>query len=153
MKDARNPDRIKVICRDEEEMQLVKDVEGKTIVKGMRVLQDQLYPVKVNNANRMVVLDSSGNVLPGAEEALGRENEMMIAKMHWLSDMENGKMYRSMVIYVTKASDAQRLLEERYFHLAGESASTNIFERRQGPAQCYNCWETGHKAFTCSKTQ
>jgi hypothetical protein len=48
--------------------------------------------------------------------------------------MENGKMYRSMVIYVTKASDAQRLLEERYFHLAGESASTNVFERRQGPA-------------------
>jgi hypothetical protein len=73
--------------------------------------------------------------------------------MHWLSDKENGNAYGSMVIYVTKASDARRLLEERYFHLAGESASTNVFERRQGPAQCYNCWETGHKAFACSKTQ
>ena len=133
-------------------MQLVKDVAEKTIVKGARVLRDQLYPVKVDGANRMVVLDSSGNVLPGAEEALGRENEVMIAKMHWLSDKENGKMYGSMVIYVTKASDARRLLEERYFHLAGESASTNVFEQRQGPAQCYNCWETGYKAFACSKT-
>jgi hypothetical protein len=70
-------------------------------------------------------------VLPGAAEALGRENEVTIAKMHWLSDKGNGKMYGSMVIYVTKASDARQLLEERYFHLDGESASTNVFERRQ----------------------
>lgn len=134
VKDARHPDRIKVICRDEEEMQLVKDVAEKTVVKGARVPRDQLYPVKVDGANRTAVLDSSGNVLPGAEEALGRENEVMIAKMHWLSDKENGKTYGSMVIYVTKAGDARRLLEERYFHLAGESANTNVFERRQGPA-------------------
>ncbi|KAF6515846.1 hypothetical protein HZS61_004587 [Fusarium oxysporum f. sp. conglutinans] len=135
------------------EEKLVKDAAEKTVVKGARVLRDQLYPVKVDGANRTAVLDSSGNVLPGAEEPLGRENEVTIAKMHWLSDKENGKMYGSMVIYVTKASDARRLLEERYFHLAGESASTNVFERRQGPDQCYNCWETGHKAFACSKTQ
>jgi hypothetical protein len=38
VKDARNPDRIKIICQDEEEMQLIKDVVEKTIVKGMRVL-------------------------------------------------------------------------------------------------------------------
>ncbi|PNP76964.1 hypothetical protein FNYG_09577 [Fusarium nygamai] len=59
--------------------------------------------------------------------------------MHWLSDKENGKIYRSIVIYITKASDARQLLEERYFHLASESTSTNVFERRQGPAQCSNC--------------
>ncbi|KAF5719708.1 reverse transcriptase [Fusarium mundagurra] len=99
------------------------------------------------------VLDSSDNVLSGAEEALGRENEVRIAKLHWLSAEENGKMYGSMVIYVTKTSDARRLLEERYSHLAGESASTNVFELRQVPAQRYNCWETSHKAFACSKTQ
>jgi hypothetical protein len=153
VKDARNADRIKVVCRDEAEMQLIREAAEKTVVKGARVLRDQLYPVKVDGANRTAVLDSSGNVLPGAAEALGKENEVTIAKMHWLSDKVNGKMYGSMVIYVTKASDARRLLEERYFHLAGESASTNVFERRQGPAQCYNCWEIGHKAFACSKAQ
>jgi hypothetical protein len=126
MKDARNADRIKVVCRDEAEMQLVREVAEKTVVKGARVLRDQLYPVKVDGANRNVVLDSSGKVLPGAAEALGKENEVTIAKMHWLSDKKNGKTYGSMVVYVTKASDARRLLEERYFHLAGESASTNI---------------------------
>ncbi|KAH7472001.1 hypothetical protein FOMA001_g13208 [Fusarium oxysporum f. sp. matthiolae] len=153
VKDVRNEDRIKVVCRDEAELQLVREAAERTMVKGVRVLGDQLYPVKVDGANRTAVLDSSGNILPGAAEALGKENEVTIAKMHWLSNKENGKMYGSMVIYVTKASDARRLLDERYFHLAGESASTNVFERRQGPDQCYNCWETGHKAFTCSKTQ
>ncbi|RKK71944.1 hypothetical protein BFJ68_g18314 [Fusarium oxysporum] len=153
VKDVRNEDRIKVVCRDEAELQLVREAAERTMVKGVRVLRDQLYPVKVDGANRTAVLDLSGNVLPGAAEALGKENEVTIAKMHWLSNKENGKMYGSMVIYVTKASDARRLLDERYFHLAGESASTNVFERRQGPDQCYNCWETGHKAFACSKTQ
>jgi hypothetical protein len=82
----------------------------------------------------MAVPDLSGNVLPGVEEVLGRENKVIIAKIYWLSDKENGKTYRSMVIYVTKASDTRWLLEERYFHLAGKSASTNVFKQRQGPA-------------------
>lgn len=46
-------------------------------------------------------------------KALGQENEATIAKIHWLSDRENGKMCESMVIYVTKGNDAKRLLEER----------------------------------------
>ncbi|KAF5705081.1 reverse transcriptase [Fusarium mundagurra] len=153
VKDIRNEDRIRVVCRDEAELQLIREAAERTMVKGVRVLRDQLYSVKVDGANRTAVLDSSGNILPDAAEALGKENVVTIAKMHWLSNKENGKMYGSMVIYVTKASDARRLLDERYFHLAGESASTNVFERRQGPDQCYNCWETGHKAFACSKTQ
>jgi hypothetical protein len=40
VKDVRNPDCIKVICRDEEEMQLVKDMAEKTVVKGAQVLRD-----------------------------------------------------------------------------------------------------------------
>ncbi|KAJ3453213.1 hypothetical protein MRS44_018868 [Fusarium solani] len=86
VKDARNADRIKVVCRNEAEMQLIREAAEKSVVKGARVLRDQLYPVKVDDANRTAVLDSSGNVLPGAAEALGKENEVTIAKMHWLSD-------------------------------------------------------------------
>lgn len=82
------------------------------MVKGARVLRDQLYPIKVYGANKTAVLDSSGNILPGAADALGKENEVTIANMHWLSNKENGKMYGSMVIYVAKASDARRLLGE-----------------------------------------
>ncbi|PHH85351.1 hypothetical protein CDD83_550 [Cordyceps sp. RAO-2017] len=116
-------------------------------------MRDQLYPVKVDNVNRTAVLDGEGNVLPGAVEALGAENNLTIAKISWLSKRETGKAYGSMVVYVTKGSDERRLLDGQYFDLAGELACTNVFERRNGPVQCFNCQGMGRKAFSCKKPQ
>ncbi|EAQ85628.1 hypothetical protein CHGG_06881 [Chaetomium globosum CBS 148.51] len=153
VKEARNPDRVKVVCRDENETRIVKDAAQKITVPGVRVLRDQLYPVRIDNANRTAVLDAEGNVLPGAMEALGTENDVNIAKIAWLSRKDTGKAYGSMVVYVTKGSEARRLLDGRYFHLAGESAYTTVFAPREGPTQCYRCQEIGHKAFACKKPQ
>ncbi|EAQ91643.1 hypothetical protein CHGG_03578 [Chaetomium globosum CBS 148.51] len=153
VKEARNPDRVRVICRDEGEVQLVKEAAEKISVPGVRVLRDQLYPVRVDNANRTAVLDADGNILPGAAEALGTENDVNIAKIAWLSRKDTSKAYGSMVVYVTKGSEARRLLDGRYFHLAGESAYTTVFAPREGPIQCYRCQEIGHKAFACKKPQ
>lgn len=107
----------------------------------------------VDNADRTAALDAGGDILPGAAEALGTENEVNIAKIAWLSRKDSGKAYRSMVIYVTKSSEAKRLLDGQYFHLAGESAYRTMFVRQEGPIQCYNCAEVGHKAFACKKPQ
>ncbi|XP_044717870.1 reverse transcriptase (RNA-dependent DNA polymerase) domain-containing protein [Hirsutella rhossiliensis] len=98
--DARNPDRIKILCRDQTELKQVKEAAQKTVTSGARVLRDQLYPVKVDNTKRTAVLDAEGNVLPGAAEALGAENYVTIAKITWLSNREKAKAYGSMVIYV-----------------------------------------------------
>ncbi|KJZ70671.1 hypothetical protein HIM_09944 [Hirsutella minnesotensis 3608] len=136
--DARNPERIKILCRDEAELKQVKEAAQKTVARGARVLRDQLYPVKVDNAKRTAVLDAEGDVLPGAAETLGAENNVTIAKITWLSNREKAKAYGSMVIYVTKESNARRLLDGVWFDLAGESACTNVFERRLGPIQCFN---------------
>ena len=106
VKEARNPDRVRVICRDEGEVQLVKEAAEKISVPGVRVLRDQLYPVRVDNANRTAVLDADGNILPGAAEALGTENDVNIAKIAWLSRKDTSKAYGSMVVYVTKGSEA-----------------------------------------------
>lgn len=38
-----------------------------------------------------------------------------------------------MVVYVTKGSDAVRLLQGQYFDVAGESAYTRVFEPCRGP--------------------
>ncbi|KAJ6436626.1 reverse transcriptase [Purpureocillium lavendulum] len=73
--------------------------------------------------------------------------------MSWLSNKQSGKAYGSMVIYVTKGSDARRLLDGHYFDLAGESAITNVFEPRKGPVRCYNCQNIGHKSFQCKYAQ
>lgn len=153
VKEARSPDRVKVICRDEGEAQLVKEAAQKINVPGVRVLRDQLYPVRVDNANRTAVLDADGNILPGAAEALGAENEVNIAKIAWLSRKDAGKAYGSMVVYVTKGSEARRLLDSQYFHLAGESGYTAVFAPRVGPTQCYNCQELGYKAYIYKKPQ
>ncbi|KAL3702668.1 hypothetical protein TMatcc_011248 [Talaromyces marneffei ATCC 18224] len=153
IKDHKNADRVKVICRNEEEIQQVKEAAQKIDIPGLRVLRDQLYPVKIDNANRTAVLDTDGNILVGAAEALGKENNVSIAKISWLSKKDSNKAYGSMVVYTTKATEARRLIEGNYFDIAGESAYTRIFEPQTGPAQCFNCQEIGHKAFACKKSQ
>lgn len=153
IKDPRNTARIRVTCRDETELQLVKQAAQKTSAPGARIMRDQLYPVKIDNANRSTVLDEDGTIRPESMEALGKENEVRIAKMAWLSRRDTGKAYGSMVVYVTKGSDATRLLQGQYFHVAGESAYTRVFEPRIGPTQCYRCQALGHKAFSCTKPQ
>ncbi|KJZ69561.1 hypothetical protein HIM_11054 [Hirsutella minnesotensis 3608] len=151
VRESRNADRVKIVCRDEAELQMVKEAAQKTATEGARVMRDQLYPVRVDNANRTAVLDAEGNIRPGAIEALSAENRVTIGKISWLSKRESGKAYGSMVVYVTKKSDAERLLEGYYFDLAGESATTYMFEPRTGPIQCFNCQGIGHKAYSCKK--
>jgi hypothetical protein len=106
IKDARNYDRIRVMCRDKAELQRVKKAAEKTAVTGVRVLRDQLYPVKVDNANRTAILDQDGKVLPDAAEVLRKENNVYIAKIGWLSRKDTGKAYSLMVVYITKGSKA-----------------------------------------------
>ncbi|KJZ69719.1 hypothetical protein HIM_10888 [Hirsutella minnesotensis 3608] len=98
VRESRNADRVKIICRDEAELQLVKEAAQKTAVDGSRVMRDQLYPVRVDNANRTAILDAEGNTLPGAIEALSVENRVTIGKISWLSKRESGKAYGSMVV-------------------------------------------------------
>lgn len=153
IRDPRNMARIRVTCRNENELQLVKEAAQKIATPGARVLRDQLYPVKIDNANRTAILDQEGALRPEAAEVLGKENEVHIAKMAWLSRKDTGKAYGSMVVYVTKGSDAVRLIQGQYFHVAGESAYTRIYESRPGTTQCFKCQEIGHKAFSCKKAQ
>ncbi|KAF4332053.1 reverse transcriptase, partial [Fusarium beomiforme] len=152
-RDGRNANRLRIIGRNEEEIQKIKTILETRKAPGARVLRDQLYPIKVDSMNRMAVFDQEFNILPGAIEALNQENEVQISKVAWLSRKANPKSYGSMVVYLTKSSDAKRLLQEHYFLVAGESAYTSVFEQTTGPEQCYNCQELGHKAFSCSKTR
>ena len=51
IKDPKNADRVKVIYRDEDKIQQVKEAAQKIEILGIRVLRDQLYLVKIDNAN------------------------------------------------------------------------------------------------------
>ena len=152
-KGSKNHERIRITARNEDELRLIKEAAQKTAKPGTRVMRDQLYPIKIDNANRAAILNQDSTVRPEAAETFGRENEVNIAKIAWLSRKDIPKAYGSMVIYVTKGSDVTRLLQEQYFHIAGESAYTSVYEPRSGPIQCYKCQGIGHKAFKCDKPQ
>ncbi|KAF3392112.1 hypothetical protein DPV78_010808 [Talaromyces pinophilus] len=124
VKDPKNTAQIRVICRNEDEIQQVKEAAQKIEIPGIRTLRDQLYPVKIDNVNRTAVLDADRNILPGAADALGKENNVSITKISWLSKKDSNKAYGSMVVYITKGTDAKHLIDGNYFDIAGESART-----------------------------
>ena len=94
-KGMRNVTRIRVTCKSKEELQRVKEASEKALVTGTRVLRDQLYPVKVDNANRKAVLERDGSVRTDAAERLEKEKEVRISKIAWISRKDNGKDYGS----------------------------------------------------------
>jgi hypothetical protein len=59
-KDPKNTARIRIAYRSEAELQLVKEAAQKSAATGARVLRDQLYPVKIDNANRSAILGQDG---------------------------------------------------------------------------------------------
>jgi hypothetical protein len=70
--DRKSPHRIRVACRDRAEHQLVKEAARVKAPRGTRVLRDELYPVKVDNVNRLAVLDQQGDYQAGVAEAFGQ---------------------------------------------------------------------------------
>ena len=153
-KDPRNPHRIRIACRNELEHKKVKSVLEMNLDKRVRIMRDDLYPIRVDSVNRTAVLDETGNVRTGTADALSKENDTQVAKVAWLSNREVPKAYGSMVVYLSQSSDARRFLNEGFFSAGGESGYTKAFERRERPKQCYNCQEiTNHKAYQCIKTQ
>jgi hypothetical protein len=148
-RDGKNMTRIKIVCRNAVEQQMVKRAAETKIAPGVRVLRDGLYPIKVNGVNRLAVLDNTGEIQPGVAEAFSHENETTVEKIVWLSNKDVPKAYGTMVVYVTKSSDARRFLTEGFFYAGGESGRTAVFERNFGPLQCYRCQELGHKQFEC----
>ena len=77
IKDLKNANRLRVLGQSEEELGEIKEALQKGIhIQGVRVLRDQLYPIKIDNANKSEVLDINGQVKEGALKALSEENEV-----------------------------------------------------------------------------
>ncbi|EXM13838.1 hypothetical protein FOTG_17727 [Fusarium oxysporum f. sp. vasinfectum 25433] len=153
-KDPKNPHRVRITCRDESEHEIVKRVAETKLAPGARILRDDLYPIRVDNASRIAVLDEKNEVRVEITEMLGRENDTEVAKVAWLSKRDIPKAYGSMVVYLKKRSEARRFVNEGFFVAGEESGTTKAFERRERPKQCYNCQQiTSHKAYQCDRPQ
>ena len=79
-------------------------------MQGVRVLRDQLYPVKINNTRADVILMPDGSLKPNAASEIAEENGTELAKVAWLSAKNNGRVYGSLVAYFTNGLESTRFL-------------------------------------------
>ena len=138
IRDYHSQDRVRVLCRNKEELKAVKQAAVTTVIVGARLLKDQLYPVKVDNAQANAVL-SGGTIREDLMANLNDSNKTQISKVSWLSSRRAGKAYRSIVIFSTKGSEAERFLCKGFIIIGGESASIRVFEPSTALPRCYNC--------------
>jgi hypothetical protein len=149
LRDRLNPRRVRVLCRDEKELQTVKSVAERMKPSGARVLSDQLYPVKVDNVAARAILKPDGTVREEAVPSLEEENDVKIAKIVGLNKKESRKAYGSMAVYFVRGEQTAEALQSDFFSVQGESAYTAVFLPRVGPIRCYQCQELGHNAYEC----
>lgn len=150
--DRLNRQRVRVVCRDENEQEIVKKtLEAK--LPTARVLENGGHRIRVDGVPRAVALDEQGNDLPGVADIFSAANDTEVSKVSWLSDRRS-KEYGSLVVELKKASEARRFLDEGFFYAGDISATTAEFKPRPRPKQCYKCQElTNHRAAECTKPQ
>lgn len=117
---------------------MVKQVAETKIVASVRVLRDKLYPIKADNINHLAVLDRNREIQSGAIEVLSKKNDTTVTKVAWLSKKNVPKVYRSVVVYLTKESNTRHLLRKGFFYIIRESSYTEVFEEQLQPKQYYN---------------
>ncbi|SPJ70278.1 related to reverse transcriptase [Fusarium torulosum] len=144
-RDPKNPHRVRITCRDESEHEIVKRVAETKLAPGARILRDDLHPIRVDNVNRIAVLDEKNEVRAEITEMLSGENDTEVAKIAWLSKRDVPKAYGSMVVYLKKRSEARRFITEGFFVAGGESGTTKTFERRNRPKQYHKSVEGARK--------
>ena len=141
------PDRLRIVCNTKEELENVK--KATTSIPRVKIAPDSLYPVKIDNVRTSSVLHLDGTFKEEIKEMLSNENDTEIARLGWLSAKQTGKAFGSMVVYLIKSSEAQRILQKGYFDIGGESAYARYSERH--PPKCFNCQREGHIARNCTE--
>ena len=137
---------MKIICKTKEELENIK--KATTTIPRAKIAADPLYPIKIDNVRTSSVFHPDSTIKE-IKETLSKENDTEIARLGWLSAKQTGKAFGSMVVYLTKNSEAQRILQKGYFDIAGESAYARPFKRY--PPKCFNCRMEGHIARNCTE--
>lgn len=88
-----------------------------------------MYPIKVNRAKACIVVDqTTRRIFESAQYTIEEKNSYVIAKLGWLSKCNSEKLYRSMIVYLTSKSQANKFLEKKLFEVERKSAYTDIWK-------------------------
>jgi regulator of replication initiation timing len=156
MKTNRDLHRMRIIVRSETEADLIRMHPQwlETHFSGGRLRGEQWYPVKVDRVDKLKIMnDERTQVKEGLEQQLSEENEVRIMKIATLGKPATHKLYCSMVVYLKKKEDAEKLLNDRIMTIGAEAGFTSAYEYRPRVTRCFNCQEYGHQAYRCQKDQ
>ena len=147
IKDYRLSNYLCILYRNKKELKNIKSAATITTIEEAYILRDQLYSIKINNtrADILLILDRTLKINTVLEIAI--KNKTKLAKIVQLSKKQNSKVYRSLIIYFIKGSEAQRFLYEGYIYIDRESANISRFKLLEGPLYCYNYQSFSYKGF------
>jgi hypothetical protein len=138
--------RYRLLFRSEDDVAKVRRDDSwlKTHFDRGTLYGEQWYPVRVDRVYHGVLVDETGCAL------FGQMNGVRAHKMRWLGQVSIEKEYRSMVVYLDKKEEADRLLAGKTVTMAnGECAYTRPFVIGLQPARCYRCHLYGHLHYRC----
>jgi hypothetical protein len=105
---------------------------------------EQWYPIRIDRAYREVATDELRCTI------FGRMNGVKVHKMRWLGTASVDKEYRTMVVYLDRKEEVDRLLTKITVEMAnGECAFTQPFVQGLQPARCYRYHLYGHLHYRC----
>ena len=97
------------------------------------MLRDQLYSVKINNVKTDAILQPNKVIKENELIALNNSNNTHLVKLSWLSSYYIRKIYRFIVIFFTKGSEAVRFLRDSFFTINSKSVYIRVFKPNIGP--------------------
>jgi len=105
----------------------------------------------VDSVYQETVLENVGSdkITEGMNAVIGHENGMSVLKVQWLSKPNPEKVHGSMVLYLSRREEAEKLLREVRVDIEGETAFARPYERRNGPRRCFKCHHFGHVVAVC----
>ena len=150
-KDPQNPKKHKILfsTKDDEKRARKYNAWFTNNFRGTYMTGDLWFPVKLDSICKADVL-SDRKIKSSLLGDLGQENSMVIEHIKWMSKIRSAKEHGSMIVYLAREEDAQRLLAEGFMDIYNLTAYTREYVRDSGPLRCYRCQRFGHKATRCT---
>lgn len=137
---------LKVFVNSEEDARVLQQNQAwLEKLQGARLGQEPWYPIKIDDVRKIDVFEN-GELREDFKDMFQQENEAQAQRISWLS---GPKPYGSMIAYLSKASDASRLLHRKMVQIRGEVSFTSEYQYQQRPMRCRNCQKYGHKEARC----
>lgn len=156
-RNARDSNKYKLFFKDDTAVQTVRqnDTWLAGYFRGARLQAEQWHPIRVDSVYKGAVLKEMGGneVKQEATQIVAEENDVQVHKIQWLSKPDSSKIHGSMVLYLARRQDAEKLLRGGRVEVDGETAFARPYERRTGPMRCFKCHQFNHMAAQCPSSQ